>query len=107
MFADDVVLVATSFSKLDVLFGHMCNFCAAEQLTISATKTKLLVSGAPSPAIGASGTVTLHGYVVEVVTEFRYLGLHFDQRASTPHMLSALLLKARTTFFWLLKFVTG
>ncbi len=54
MFADDVVLVATSLSKLDVLFGHMCDFCLSEGLTISAPKTKLLVCGRPDPAIAVA-----------------------------------------------------
>ena len=34
------------------------------------------------------------------------MGLHFDQFASSKHMISFLLTKAKRVFFWLLKFVT-
>ncbi len=35
MFADDIVLMATSMSKLQALFAHVVTFCADEELVIS------------------------------------------------------------------------
>lgn len=33
-------------------------------------------------------TVSLHSYTFKVVRSFKYLGLHFDQRASAAHMIN-------------------
>ena len=45
MFADDAVLFATSARKLQSIFSYVLDFCNQEELTISETKTKLMVCG--------------------------------------------------------------
>jgi hypothetical protein len=50
VFADDIVVLATTYSKLTQLFGAVHSFCGQEQLVISEEKTKLLVCGDAAPA---------------------------------------------------------
>jgi hypothetical protein len=88
MFADDTVLIATSFDRLSTLFGHMCDFCDQQALQINANKTELMVCGPAARSFTGVPTVSIRSSTFRVVTSFKYLGLHFDQKASAPFMIA-------------------
>ncbi len=106
MFADDVVTFATSARKLQSLFSYVLDFCNREELTISEAKTKLMICGKDARLFKPGSCSQFAQYKFEVVSDFKYLGLHFDQEASTKHMITFIVDKARRVFFWLLRFVT-
>lgn len=91
MFADDLVLLATSMDTLQLLFGHVQYFCTEEALTINADKTKLLICGPAARLFPSGGLVSFGDLHFQVVCSFKYLGLHFDSLASSKHMLTHLL----------------
>ena len=45
MFADDIVLISTSFERLTTLFEYTHDFCVGAELSINESKTELLVCG--------------------------------------------------------------
>lgn len=46
-------------------------------------------------------------YFFEIVAEFKYLGLHYNQSASEQFMISKIMDKARKCFAWLVAFVNS
>lgn len=94
MFADDLVIIATSMDKLQTLFTYVSDFCTQQELAINATKTELMVCGAASTLYSPADVVQFGSYHFKVVRSFKYLGLHFDHRASTKHMVTQVLVKA-------------
>lgn len=106
MFADDIVVVASSMDQMQSLFGHVHDFCESQDLTINADKTVLLVSGPAISSYAAGERITFGNLQFKVVRSFKYLGLHFDPNASSKHMIAQLLVKGCQTFYWLLRFVT-
>ena len=106
MFADDVVLVCNGLEKLRELFGAVVAFCDDVGLTVSNTKTELLIAGKRGGGNNLPARVCLHErYSVACCREFRYLGICFDQEASSKSMIASTLQKGRRAFMWLLKFV--
>jgi hypothetical protein len=79
LFADDLVLLATSFSMLSTLFQYVCDFCDANSLSINASKTELLVCGPDASNYSRNVAVRLGDHSIKVTTSFKYLGLQFDQ----------------------------
>jgi hypothetical protein len=65
-----------------------------------------MVCGKASTEYATVTDVRIRRYSFKVVRSFKYLGLHFDQRASAVHMIEQQTIKARQAFYWLLRFVT-
>jgi hypothetical protein len=102
LFADDVVLMATTPGGLETLFRAFAGFCRTNRLTISQEKTKVMIFGGaddPPP------TLTLDGMTLEVVPEFRYLGVMLDREASPERVASGRLTAARSALAGLCEFV--
>lgn len=78
LFADDIVLLATTWDMMSTLFTYVCEFCVGNELVINASKTELMVCGVDAPKYNSRPTVQLGDYVIKVATTFRYLGVHFD-----------------------------
>lgn len=105
LFADDVVLIATSIDKLRNIFLHFKEFCCLKQLTINADKTKLLVAGVADDKFKPKSMVQFDTFSFECVAKFKYLGLIFDKGANSKPMIDGVLDKANRAMYWLLRFV--
>ena len=66
LFTDDAAVAAHSPSQLQYLMDRFSNACTAFELTISLTKTKVLVQAT------TSSKITINNYELEVVEQFKY-----------------------------------
>ena len=73
-YADDVALMAKSPQGLQRLIDLVCDFCGFMGMTVSVIKTKVLVfnTAFPGPLQWSCG-----GQQLEIVVDFKYLGLIF------------------------------
>ncbi len=85
-YADDVVLLSWSAHGLQTLIDSMHGFCDSMALTISPTKTEVVVFHGP-----AAGSWHVDGQVLPVSTSFKYLGLIFHESGSLTKALGRLL----------------
>jgi hypothetical protein len=74
---------------------------------ISGSKTKVMTNAKGLKTVGISigHCLELHGMQFEVVSDFKYLGVVFDGRASDKKMINNVLDKARKIFHWLISFL--
>ena len=74
-YADDVTLMASSAQGLQRLIDLVCQFCAFMGMIISVAKTKVMVfnTAFPGPYQWTCG-----GEQLEIVVQFRYLGILFS-----------------------------
>lgn len=105
MFADDVVLIAEDFDKMKELFQYFFTFCVENDLKINQAKTKLMAVADQKGEFKAGSCVQLGQCNFECVESFVYLGVNFDNRASTRGMVSRVITKARNAMYWLLRTV--
>ena len=77
VYADDVVLLSWSAQGLQQLISSMHQFCAGMGLTISPTKTEVMVFHGP-----AAGSWHVNGQTLPVSSSFKYLGLIFHESGS-------------------------
>ena len=76
VYADDICLVASSPEQLQALIDALSSYCAMLHMEISVPKTKVMVfSRVPLSAAAFS----CNGNLVEQVSSFKYLGLHFHE----------------------------
>ena len=85
LYADDVVLLADTPDALQALIDAMHEFCCNLGLAINAGKTQIMLC-LPPRARRPLTRWRLAGAVLEVVPEFKYLGLMLDGRASAQAM---------------------
>jgi hypothetical protein len=67
MFADDIVIISTSLSKLCSLFSHVRTFCDEHELDINASKTELLVCGSDAHLYTTIATIDFDDLSFQVV----------------------------------------
>ena len=79
-YADDVALLSESATELNLMLQILENYCKENGLIINTEKTKVMVFG-KGPIPLNSKTFLLQGMQLEIVNEFRYLGVIF-----TPHL---------------------
>ena len=74
-YADDVALMASSPQGLQRLLDLVCEFCGPIGMIVSVPKSKVLVFNVvfPGPLQWTCG-----GEQLQIVAEFKYLGIHFD-----------------------------
>lgn len=94
LFADDIVLMATSREVVQSLLDCLGAFCGANGLTVSVAKTKWLVGGSV-PRGRAWGELYYQGAPLERVSSFKYLGLVFTGATDHSDMRAARLTSAR------------
>jgi hypothetical protein len=79
------------------LLDILAEFCDANGLVVNVRKTKAMLFGP-----GVEGSPMLYkGEAIEWVSEFKYLGLTFDRKASSKTMCKRMLQKAKSVFGWL------
>jgi hypothetical protein len=74
-YADDVALMATSPQGLQRLIDLVCEFCAFMGMIVSVAKTKVLVFNIAFPG---PFQWTCEGQQLEIVVDFKYLGIVFN-----------------------------
>jgi hypothetical protein len=101
LFADDVVLLAHSVHALQALLNGLADFCDRKRLEVNLGKTKVMVL-VVGRARARVKSVTVHykKAMVEVVSEYKYLGLTMVHCPSgLPWNLGALHDSARRAMF--------
>ena len=82
LYADDMVLLATSAAGLQRQLDLLQHYCSGNGLTVNTVKTKLMLlsgqrrQGAAQQAAEAA-RLSFRGQMLEVVTSFKYLGITF------------------------------
>ena len=82
LFADDMLLVATSPAGLNAQLGSLQAYCDAKKLTVNTAKTQVMIfrpGGGGSAKLAAGEAFTYAGRQLEVVKHVKYLGLTFAQ----------------------------
>ena len=91
VYADDICLVASSPEQLQALIDALSSYCAMLHMEISVPKTKVMVvSRVPLSAAAFS----CNGNLVEQVSTFKYLGLHFHESGALVHLINPVKSKA-------------
>ena len=87
LYADDIVLMADSADKLQEMIDEVGKFCAEWRLSLNAKKSKVMVvapnghkDGGPEKSHDDEPTYTFRGKPLEVVTEYKYLGVIFTNK---------------------------
>ncbi len=76
MYADDIVLLASSAKDLQTYMGILGDFCDDRQLTINTEKTRVLVFGSKKQD---PCEFQIGGEMIEQVKSYKYLGLTMHQ----------------------------
>ena len=80
MYADDLILLASSpnglQSKLDILDKYCNDWC----LNVNLSKTKVMVFNKPGKKL--SGNFSIHNKCIECVQQYKYLGVYFCNSGS-------------------------
>ena len=74
-------------------------------LTISLYKTKFMVCGKDTSGYDPGSMCNIGGDDIEVVSSFKYLGVHFDRTASPRHMLFHAVQRGNKAMHWIFNFV--
>ena len=92
-YADDLVLLADSSDELQIAIDALSLYCSENSLKINTDKTKCLVfHKGRLPSLSFS----LHDRVIEIVSEFKYLGFIFTPQLSFTKHISQVSKKANS-----------
>jgi hypothetical protein len=81
LYADDLVLLASSHEELQSMLDCVSNYAAKWQFRYNARKSGVVVMGDDNTATKAKKhSYTLGGESVPIVTEYKYLGLEFGRK---------------------------
>ena len=79
LFADDTVLFSTSQDGLQRMLNLFENYCDEWKLTVNISKTKILIF---TSGRYARNLVFFKGNELELVTEYKYLGIYLSKSGS-------------------------
>jgi hypothetical protein len=90
MFADDIVLIAESAADLQRLLDILADFCTHHKMCVNFGKTKVVVYHATyQKAKDRKHAYHIGGRLLEVASEYKYLGLLTPARNTTENMAAA------------------
>ena len=97
LYADDLVLLATTAAGMQAQLDALNTYSASWGLTVNTNKTKLVVfdAGRRRQPDAATAAFTCGGTPIELVPEFRYLGIQFHASAAFCHAAGARITAAR------------
>ncbi len=78
MFADDVVLLSSDASGLQICLNKLSNYCAKWKLSISKQKTKVMIFNKPGRSYALKFKFYVDGTEIDIVSEYCYLGVIFQ-----------------------------
>lgn len=95
LFADDIVLLACSPESLQLMINRLCEYCCAWNLTVNLDKSKIMIfkKGGGRPCSIEKWFYS--GESIEVVKEYKYLGVYFTPNLSMEKHLTEKLAKAK------------
>ena len=102
LFADDLVLISHTVSGLQRLLDKLKTYCVNWNLEVNKEKTKVVVFK-KGTKLAKLERWTYDDYNLEVVREFRYLGILFSSSGSWKKHIQAALRKARVNSMQTLK----
>ena len=76
MYADDIVLLSNSAGGLQKLINSLLQFCQRWNLKVNVAKTKVIIFN-KSGKLLKGFSFTYDGQTVEIVSEYKYLGILF------------------------------
>ena len=86
LFADDTLLLSTSAAGLQAQLDLLAAYCRDNGLTVNAVKSKLMVCGfadaAAAGVVARRAAVKYGGELIDVVDEFKYLGVIIKSHGS-------------------------
>jgi hypothetical protein len=97
LFADDVVLLAATDAEMRLMLREYEEYARRWRFSGNTDKTKVMVVGARVP----KEPFFLHGCSLEVVDQFRYLGVEMQRSGAWGAVLDRLLRKAKQAAGWL------
>ena len=77
LYADDTILMSDDENHFQNLLNYFAEYCKRWHLKINIIKTKIMIFGGNFQS--NNEIFTLNGSVVEIVKEFKYLGIQFTQ----------------------------
>ena len=98
LYADDIVMFATSEETLIHSLNLFSNYCKQWKLRIDYDKTKVLVFG---DRINRQRHIRIEHYMIEILNEFKYLGLIFNKNRKFSSMKKHVVNQARKALFGL------
>ena len=99
MYADDTVLLAESKAGLQELLKNYDAYCKENKLNINSDKTKIITFG----KCCRKPKLYLNDIEIEVVNQFKYLGLIINRRGRYMNAIKDNINKSRKAFFLLMK----
>ena len=88
MYADDTVIIANSATQLKRAMKGLEEYCKNWQLQVNCSKTKIIVFG---KSRSRHNSFTLFGETIELVDDYKYLGIMFNYRGNLKKAQSELL----------------
>ena len=101
LFADDLVLLASSPAELQTSINLLGNFCEASNLSINFEKTKIVIYN--NKRNSQDTQFSLNEHPIEVVKSYKYLGILLSDSASLKPAISTLTNQAQKAMFSLFK----
>ena len=98
LYADDNVMFATSEETLIHSLNLFSNYCKQWKLRINYDKTKVLVVG---DRVNRQRHIRIENYMIEILNEFKYLGLIFNKKRKFSSMKRHVVNQARKALFGL------
>jgi hypothetical protein len=100
MYADDIVLVATCASDLQLMLDKLDEYCNRWRLCVNVKKTEVMIFQSHACKQPRTGfTFTFNGRPLSVVDSFKYLGIVFKWDGSLDMAMDRVVASARKAFF--------
>jgi exonuclease III len=101
LYADDLVLLASTRQELQDLLHGLQTFCRAKGLTVNVRKSEVVVFN--SQTTEGNRTFTFDGQQLPIVDEFAYLGMPFHSRNGLGQAVDKSVAAGRRALFSLLR----
>ena len=101
MFADDIAFIADTIRGLQQQLNSLQSFCENNKLKVNINKTKIVVFKRGGQ-LARRERWTYNGTVIDVVTSFAYVGVHFTNRLSLYKMAENVSTKAENVLNYVL-----
>ena len=104
MYADDIVLLSNSAGGLQKLLNSLLQFCQRWNLKVNVAETKVIIF-TKSGKVHKGFSFTYDGQTVEIVSEYKYLGIIFKPSGSFTEAINYLCETASKASFCIRKAV--
>ena len=101
LYADDTLIIANTSSKLQQALNHVEQYCSDWKLDINCSKTKIIVFGEKIRDQSKYNFI-YKGNALELVNEFKYLGITFSHNGSFRNCIKDLKQQANRAMYSLL-----